>query len=765
MRHTVKMDRLLATTALGLTVLLPAATAMGQGTQTAQAAQTARPASGPIEEIVVTARRTEETLQNVPVAVTALTAADLEKRNVVDINDIGRYTPNTYVTRSPQGGSDANFAIRGIRQDDFIVSADPAVGIYVDGVYLGRTVGSGLDALDLARVEVLRGPQGTLFGRNTIAGAVSLVTQKPSHETQGRIEGTVGSRDLYRVRGSVTGSIVPDILAARAAISYTSQDGPGESVYFPGQTAGDVDDLAGRVAFLLTPGDDLEVYLTADATQGRGTTRHTINRGASLTAAPFPFFGPPLRTLPADINNDRSNDLYRDFRSVNPINDSDIYGTALTITYQVTDSIEVKSISAYRDLEATTGQDYDATGYRAFDQVATTEQNQFSQEFQLNGTALDGRVTFATGLYYFTEDFSQLLPMNVRQLGPRLDTRVFTNRQAREGTNESYAAYGQATVDITRQLSATLGIRYSLDDKELTLNDAFVNNLGFPITLPFPPFPVLFQQGVNTTLPRTTVDSKFPSWTPRLGLEYQATDDVLVYGHWSKGFKSGGFNGRPQGSASAIQPFDPEEVDSFEVGLKSRLLEDRLQANIAVFYMDYQNIQSVIQQAGTFTITNAAAEIQGFEAELIARPVDALTLTAGIGYTDSEYTDVPVGLPYRSGNVLPLAPEWTVNAAAEYVVALDAMGDVSLRGEWVYTGDQYFQATNFPAELQEGYSLFNFRVTWTNADGNLSVAGYVQNAFEEEYFTFGQDASAGFGPSYVFVGDPREWGLTLTVRF
>jgi iron complex outermembrane receptor protein len=239
----------------------------------------------------------------------------------------------------------------------------------------------------------------------------------------------------------------------------------------------------------------------------------------------------------------------------------------------------------------------------------------------------------------------------------------------------------------------------------------------------------------------------------------------MLYGHWSRGFKSGGFNGRPQGQVNAIQPFDPEEVDSFEGGLKSRLFNDRVQANLAAFYMDYKNIQSVIQQAGTFIITNAAAEIWGFEAEIQARLTSELTLSLGLGYTDSEYKDVPVGLPYRNGNQLPLSPEWTVNAAAEYVVPLDTMGDVSLRGEWIYTGDQFFQATNFPAERQGGYSLFNFRVTWSNADDTVSVAGYVQNAFDERYFTFGQDASAGFGPSYVFVGDPREWGLTVSYRF
>lgn len=738
--------------------------------QSGQATEQASPSTTQLEEIVVTSRRVQESLQDVPVAVSAFVAADLEKRTVSDIGDIGRFTPNTFVTRSPQGSSDANFSIRGLRQDDFIVAADPAVGIYIDGVYLGRTVGSALDALDLERVEVLRGPQGTLFGRNTIGGAVSITTVKPDNELGGSLQATVGSRDHYAIKGAINVPFVQDVFAGRASFSYRTQDGPGKSVYFPGQTAGDVDDFSGRVSFRLTPNDRFEAVLSGDYSQGRGTTRHTVNLGASTTAAPFPFFtfatNPALRTLPADINNDRSADPYLDFRSVDPVNDTDIYGVSLTMAFKLTDSVEIKSITAYRDLKAVSGQDYDATGYRSFDQVATTNQDQFSQELQINGALFDDQLTFATGFYYFTETFDQLLPMGFRQIGPRLANTTFINRQFREGKNKSYAGYAQGSFKVTDQFSVTAGIRYSVDDKDLVIENAFVNNLGLTVNFAPPgvPAPSIPNGGVFPAIPRTPVSDSFKSWTPRLGLEFKPSDDVLLYVQYSRGFKSGGFNGRPQAVASIV-PFSPEKVDSFEGGVKAELFDRRLRANMAVYYMDYKNIQSVIQTGGTFVIVDAGARMYGFEGEFLAKPVENFTLGLNIGYNDAKYKNVAPGLPFASGNRLPLAPEWTINASAEYVIPADTIGDFSLRGEWIYTGDHFFQATNFPREFQKGYSVFNFRVGWTSEDDRFSAAVYLNNAFDKFFYTFGQDASAGFGPAYAFVSDPREWGLTFGVKF
>jgi iron complex outermembrane receptor protein len=718
-------------------------------------------ASEGVGEIVVTARRVQESLQDVPVAVTALSGAQLEALGVAEINDVARFTPNAYVTRSPLGGSDANFAIRGLRQDDFIVSFDPAIGLYVDGIYIGRTVGAALDTLDLERVEVLRGPQGTLFGRNTIGGAVNVVSRRPTQEQEGRAEIGFGSRDLAEVALMGNLPLVDGLLAARASLSYRVQDGPGKSVYFPGRTAGDIDDLAGRVSLLFTPSQKLDVLVATDVTRGRGTTRHTLNRGSSTTAAPFPFLSPPFRTLPADINADSSPNIYLDWRSVDPVNRLDVRGVSITAEYRVNEAVTLKSISSYRDLKATTGTDFDGTGYRSFDQTVTTSQDQFSQELQIAGEALEGKLDFVGGVYFFTEDFTQILPMNIRSQPIRLDPRVFTNVQQRFGTNTSYAVFGQATMQWTDRLSTTLGIRWSEDEKDLRLDDFFLNNLGVQVG----PFPPGAQPLPTRQIRDISLNDTFPSWTPRVGAEYRLTDDALLYISYARGFRSGGFNGRPVGERGNLQPFQPEELATWEAGAKTQFFNDRLRANVAVFLGDYTNIQTVLRDGATFRVINAEAELNGIEGEFAAQIARDTQLTLNVGWMDAEYTSVPAGFVFRSGNKLPLTPEMSATLGVQQGVDLGTLGRVTLRADYIHTGDVFFQASNLPTELQKAYGLINLRAEWENESGRLGLAAYVKNAAEEEYFTFGIDARGGFGPFYLFPGDPREAGVSATVRF
>lgn len=714
----------------------------------------AQTGAGAIEEIVVTARKREESLQETPISISAFSQASLEQLGVQNINDVGDFTPNLLTTVGQVANTDANFFIRGIGQFDYFSSVDPGVALYVDGVYLARTTGGNLDVGDVERIEVLRGPQGTLFGRNTIGGAVNVVLADPSEEFDGYLKVGVGERSRRNVEASLDVPIKADSLLSRFSFVYREQDGFVERFYDDARHY-DVDDVIFRGQLLWRPSDVFSAKLTGDVTRSRGTGPGVINRGLTITPSPF---GIPM---PPDINDDLSSDRFLSFSNLEPLQEVDAYGAHLTLDWSISDAVALKSITAVRGVEQLLTLDNDGTGFAFYDLLAPTDQDQFSQELQLSASLLDGRLNSIAGLYYFTEEVDQTNGVCLGSVPVRLDPRCLRIGQNILPEIENFAVYTQHSYDVTDRLSLTAGIRASFETKEITYDFTLDNSSGLQ---PFFP-PVVVQ-----LLPLTTVEEDWTSVTPRLGVDFRLSDTTLVYASFAEGFRSGGFNGRPT-SPESITPYDPEESTVYEVGIKSDLLDNRLRANIAVFFNDYEGIQLTNFSGGFITVDNAGdAELSGFELELTAVPVEGLRLFLGLGYLDSEYVELSPGAGgglITLDKPLPYAPEWNINLSAEYTLTLAALGDLTLRADHAYVSEINFQPTALPGDLMGGYGVTNLRVTYQHPGERWRVSGYGRNVFDEDYdlIRFDLTNPGNVGVNTFYPAAPSEYGLELTYRW
>jgi iron complex outermembrane receptor protein len=714
-----------------------------------------------IQDIIVTAERRETSLQDTPISITAVTSGALEAQGIRNLNDLGGSVPNLIATTGPQGSSDANFFVRGVGQFDFIATNDPGVGVYVDGVYLGRTVGALIDSANVERVEVLRGPQGTLFGRNTLGGAVSITSKAPDLSgINAYLRATGGSRERFEVDGAVNMPL-GDVAALRVSGFARNQEGFATRA-FDGARFGRTERYGGQAALLIKPADGLTIDLKADYSLDKSNPAPPVLRAF----APFPFF-------PTDLGQDlQGDDFYRVFASNSPSARNEIYGFSGTIGYDL-GGATLKSITAYRKLDAFSTSDPDGTGYRLYDQIVPTEQEQFSQELQVAGTALDDRLSYVAGLYYFFERVQQRLDLCFAPITPRPAARFNSCNFWSQGNDQrtrSYAAFGQLRFNLTEQFSVTAGGRYTKEKKRNVSNQFFdFRPAGFS------PEPGVVVPGfVAPIVTNLGGELDFSKFTPKVGAEWKPSDRFLVFASFAKGFRSGGFNGRLVVPATSIPTYEPDTNDTYELGFKSDLLDRRLRFNATAFYSKYQGIQQTISDpAVQFRVANAGqAELYGFEAELTALPVEGLLINAAIGYTHSEFVrgngqsgpvDPATGIVF--GNRLPFSPEVTASAGIEYAVRLGSGGKITPRTDLRYQGRTFFSPFNLPLEQQEGYALLSARITYTAPSDRFSIAVFGDNLTKREYYTFGQNALTVQGVSYAYLGRPREFGVTGSLKF
>jgi iron complex outermembrane recepter protein len=672
------------------------------------------------------------------------------------INDLAATVPNLTSTTGPQGSADANFFIRGVGQFDFIVTTDPAIGVYVDGVYLGRTVGAMLDSGDISRVEVLRGPQGTLFGRNTLGGAISITSKAPNPAAlSGEFRVTGGSRNRFEADGGLNVPLGGEN-ALRVYGFARQQDGFATRA-FDGVKFGRTERDGAKLALRLQPTENIRVDLAAD---------YSLDRGNPI--APAPFFPPAAAN---DIQNPAN--FYRIFSSNQPSARNRVYGFSGTVAVDVGDAT-IKSITAYRNLDSFSTSDPDGTRFRLYDQDTNTAQNQFSQELQLSGDALDKRLNYLLGGYFFRERAVQELrlcfaPISNSTFVPFAPCNTWT--QGNNQLTKSYAIFGQARFKFTDNFSATLGGRYTWDEKNLISNQFFdfrpdavgpgaVFGFGLPPAL-------LGQRIVVPIVTNLAANRSFKQFTPKIGLEYRSNRGLLVFASYTKGFRSGGFNGRLIAPQATVPSYNPDTNDAYELGFKSDLLDRKLRLNGTVFYQKYNGIQQTISDPVVqFRVANAGtAELYGFELEANAVPVDGLRLDVAIGYTHSEFKNVPASVGPINGNKLPFSPEWTLAIGAEYKIDAGSAGSFTPRLDYRYQATTYFTAFNGPLDLQNGYGLLGARLTWKDAADHYSISVYGQNLTDKNYYTFGQNALAAQGVAYNYLGRPREYGITAGVKF
>jgi len=778
-------------TALLLPAFLSLTTALISPVQIARAAEegakTAKTDDLGIDEITVTARKRAESLQDTPISITAFTAASLEERNLTNLMEVGNFAPNV-ITSTASGGSgggnNAQIYIRGIGQVDFLFTTDPGVGIYVDGVFFPRTLGGVLDLLDLERVEILRGPQGTLFGKNTIGGAISLISAKPSDEAGGYVEATGGRYHRMDLRASVDVPLIADKLYSKFSFSSKNRDGYAKRIdFFTGKLRdrqGNENSASARGALRWIASESVEINFTADYTREREQSAPTTLAQFEPNNGLAPLWN-ALVGIPSGLPMSTAfitSDPLTTFGTGPNKNDLDAWGVANTVDWNL-GAVSLKSITAYREMDAVFGRDGDGSPLPIVHTNDTQTQSQFSQEFQFNGVSFNDRFNWVAGVFFFHEsgtdhndvrldsglfDALEALPAAVICLGPDgsppcaggagnpinalFDLDFNINNKIKIN---SYAGYAQGTFAITEKLSATAGIRYSYEKKAYTLEHLRVNS-GVPI------------------VPLTTVRKNWDAFSPKGEIDYKWTEALMTYASVSRGFKSGGFNGRPT-TASEVESFNPEFVTTYEAGFKSEWFDRRMLLNVSAFYNDYTDIQIGSVSADStgnliLIIDNAAkGRVQGFEVEFQGRPAVGLDITGGLGYLDAKYKDVGNATDITLASKFVKTPKWTANASVQYSMPLGNSSVLSIRGDWSYTAKVYQEPTNAESIAQPGFSLFNARLTYENLDGDWEVAVFGTNLADKRYIINGLQALASFGTAEAVYGRPREWGVSVKKRF
>lgn len=721
-------------------------------------------ASASTDTITVTARRREELIQDVPGAVSAFSGEALDKAGVDDILGIADLVPNTTLKASRGTNTTLTAFIRGVGQQDPVAGYEPGVGVYLDDVYLARPQGAVMDIYDVQRVEVLRGPQGTLYGRNTIGGAVKYVTRRLGVKPELRANvtlGQYGQRD-FSLTGSAAAS---DALRFGATLASFDRDGYGENVV-NGKPNYDKDVMAARVSAELIPNSKFSVRFAADKTIDKSNAK----QGHRLTVGKVS--GAPILS---DVYNTRANLYAVNGQSQKVTN----WGQSVTMEYELNDTTVLKSITARRGSKSFAPIDFDSLNSVDLDVPAIYSDNQTSQEFQLNYTTKTWQVV--AGVYYLSanafNEFDVILPsfggFSVYTRGD-IDTKA-------------WAAFADASYQMTKEVDISFGGRYTRDTRQAEVFRANYFGLGSP-TLGNPNA-ALFR--VDTNLGKDVLDRTDSKFTPKAGLGYKLNPNQKAYFTYSEGFKGGMFDprmnlgGNPNNPAveQLVKGVDPEIVKTIELGLKSASADKTLQTNVAVFSSQYRDVQvpgSVaidtngdgVDDSFAGTLTNAGkARIRGVELEAIARVTPQFSVTGMVGLIDAEYTEWIVnGVNVAASRNFQNTPERSANLTATYDMPMSFMGrsgTLSFINSLSYKSKTYQFETPAPELDQDAYSLWDLGVVWTSNDRKTRVGLHGKNLSDERYKVAGYyfPTLGNEGSITAFYGAPRTVSVSLEQRF
>lgn len=690
--------------------------------------------AGQVAEIVVTAQKRSENLQKVPIAITTFSGETLKQNQINNVADVAQYTPNLNVSTAGSGSaSSASFFIRGIGQQTFHFTAEPAVGVYFDDVYVARSIGANLDLGDISQIAVLKGPQGTLFGRNTISGAVAITTNKPVFDFEGNADVTTGSIDRLLSHVTVNVPLVDDTVATRITVMGDIRDGWGKDYSPTGKVynLGESRVVGGRAQLLWKVATDFDILLSGDGmrTRGHSTPEGLINFQESAASDAYNATA-PVKIGPQWLVQGYNSHLY-----IDPVDDTDTAGGSATMTYHP-GSITIKSISAYRWQHDVAAQDYGGVPAPYIGQQTDQRQWQVSQELQATGDLLDQRLKYTFGLYYFRE--SARNGEQAALQGLQLDIPL-------KATTASYAAYGQATYDVTDKLSVTGGLRWT--DEHKTVNVETI-------------------EGGAVILPQSHASGRFRATTPMGNIKYQWSPDLMTYVSIARGFRSGSFNALPFAETDLI-PTRPEKATTYEIGSKADLLAHRLRINLAAFYDDYTDIQigATTETEGVFVYRNAnaaKATIYGGEAEVTAVLAPGLEAFLNGSYLHSRLSAVP-GFSFGE-STLPGAPKFIVDGGIKYGIGLHGGGTVTPSVDVNFRTGTYPQFNPAKESWQPSYALVNGRILFEPANSRWTFSIWGKNLTDKKYLVYGQTAGSA-DVSVGWFGRPLEAGASAAVKF
>ncbi|WP_449254485.1 TonB-dependent receptor [Brevundimonas naejangsanensis] len=700
----------------------------------AQEAPASEPQAAAVADIVVTAQRREQRLQDVPLAVSAFSMESLEDGKVESLLNLDGKVPN--VVLAPVGAYPfaSAFYIRGLGYADVESSFEPSVGVELDGVYLSRNVGAVQDFFDIGGVTILRGPQGTLYGRNTIGGVVSVQSRRPSFDFGARAQATFGSNGRQELRAGVEGALVEDRLAGKFSFLTKTYDGYIKN--YDGRDMGAQDVTSMRGALLWTPTASFDATLIVDYTKDKGTG--TAFENASLPSMVLPGFGEPADTDGDPFLSHVGDDIFSDLEAL---------GVTLNANWNL-GPVKLTSITGYRKTDTEVLSDFDGTPTPFMTVHRDETHDQFSQELRLASNT-DGLLTYVVGAYYMTQEYDIATGQFGTVFGsPTAGSTIYTQQKA-----DSWAVFGQADYEVLPGLTVTAGGRYSKEEKTFTTQPLFYPNAE-------------------------TFEASFDDFSPKVGVSYKWSDTLMTYAQYSRGFRAGGFNGRA-GSFLAVGPYDSETVDSYEVGVKSDLFDRRLRLNAAVFTSDYQDMQQSVQQLIPGTLINqtlvsnvGAATISGFEAEATALLTDVFTISASVGYLDASYDEFMADLGDGLGVIdrtylpMPYAPKWSNSVTFNYKDDFD-FGRVTAQASVRHMTDMYtsFSTLNATTDLtmRQSNTVVDGSLSLELPDGRWRVSLWGKNLTDELVInnTFGVGnllASRVYQP-------PREIGVDLSLTF
>jgi iron complex outermembrane receptor protein len=755
----------------GLRTRLLAATAIAAGMAVPAFAQTPAPAAdtaqgGGLEEIVVTAERREERLRDVPIAVTSFNASTLQSRNITDIRGIQGFAPNVALVQSPGYQTETDLAIRGGVTINPAPYWDPTAGLYVDGVYIPKAIGNVTDMAVIDHMEILRGPQGTLYGRNTLAGAVNIVTQKPTGQFDGYVTAGAGDYGSTQFRGKLD---LPKlgIFSIQLSGVLDAHDGYIDAVADPHHSPlaspswlgklNSVNSQAGRVAIRADVTDDFTVDYTFDISYQKDTPNFS-----QLTNTTLPFLEPYIQHSPGPSAGATINGGFEGTRVFEVAN---VRAHSLTMTWDVSEELTLKSISSLRWIDWSNNLDLDGSPINIAGTELFTHYHSGSEELQASGQI--DRFHYTAGLFYFDDGGYTYNPQQFfGAFGP---AGVTYDSQYGYGT-QNYAGYFQVDYNppvLDDKLTFTVGLRYSNETK---FGSRYETIQGLP----------------TPVIPRISATKNYDDATPMFVVKYAVDEDVNVYAKYAEGFKSGGFNGEAPTLAESIIPFAPETVDEYEVGLKSRWLDGKLNLNLAGFYDQHSNLQlSVFVGTGSAAsvVRNAgSADISGVEFDFQALPVSWLSLTGAVGYLNTSYnTFIDGGVNVANDRAFPYAPQFTASLSADATLMDNDIGQLHFIADYRHSDAYYQYPYSFSADpaINKGYyagstkaspqNIVDARLRLTNIEvpnGTLDIEMWGKNIFNDKYRINGIPFPPSFGSiTLSYYGDPPTFGGDVTYHF
>lgn len=770
----------------------------------AEASEEAGASSDGIQEITVIARKRAESAQTVPLAITAVSGETLATNVVQQVADVKALVPSITMQADSYTSFGVRIGIRGIHTNDTLLQSQTAIGIYMDGVYVANSAGLLLGNLaDVSQMEVLKGPQGTLFGRNSTGGAMLISTNLPSYDgISNDVKLGVGNFGRFEASDTLNLPLVADKAALRVTGQFVNDNGYGTQLVglgsgpFAPKKMNDQRTYSFRAALRLDPTEQLNIVLRGDYSHGESHNKmnklvfaNPAGAEALATLVTLGLWNAPSSSAPSGTPNTAAltaagltpatafpyaanlllSQQPSDFHTM--IGDIYIpgfikeYGVSGTIAYDLSDDTSIKSITAYRHMNYFAGQDSDSTSYRLLNsEVQKQALNAFSQELTLNGKAAGGALDWTLGGYYYhqvgedQQTYSALSSIN---------PRVF-NTQGKF-TQETYAFYGQGTFAVTDQLRLTAGLRWT-HESQVLFNKSSVAIPAFGIT-------TCDSGGTAPNCGAKLPAQSASNLSYTFSADYRVTPDIMIYARTGRAYRGGGTNER--GGALVGQTFLPEQATDYEIGIKSYLLDRKARVNLAAYQTEYKNIQRTVIVAGpsgapTSIISNAAsARIKGFEADVLLQPVDGLSFTFGAAYTDAKYLKYVNNGVDLSGLSFQGVPKWSWNASASYAIPV---GNAVVRPSINY---DYRSAVNFQTDsntviggvntrtytTQEGYGLLNGRIAYELDEGGTTISLWVKNLTNKKYITNALDVAQSLGLITNAPGAPRTFGMQFSHKF